>query len=90
MFVQYFQSCQVTLAQARIINTKSNIISQDKEITKTLKKNMFPNPTHLPVHCEKIVRHRKKRRNEGRIEIDKKKKRKNERKNERKKQTKEK
>lgn len=26
-------------------------MSQDKEITNTLKKNIFPNPTHLPVHC---------------------------------------
>ena len=38
-------------AQARMIKTKSKIISQDKEITNTLKKNIFPNPTHLPVHC---------------------------------------
>jgi hypothetical protein len=41
----------VIFAQARMIKTKSKIISQDKEITNTLKKNIFPNPTHLPVHC---------------------------------------
>lgn len=34
-----------------MIKTKSKIMSQDKEITNTLKKNIFPNPTHLPVHC---------------------------------------
>ena len=38
-------------AQARMISTKSNMMSQEREITKTLKKNMLPNPTHLPVHC---------------------------------------
>ena len=37
-------------AQARMIKTKSNIINQDNEITNTLKKNIFPNPTHFPVH----------------------------------------
>ena len=48
-------------AQARMIKTKSKIISQDKEITKTLKKNIFPNPTHLPVHCNCERRDRGKR-----------------------------
>lgn len=51
-------------AQARMIKTKSNIINQDNEITKTLKKNMFPNPTHFPVHCiqdkETVWRYKKR------------------------------
>ena len=47
-----------------MIKTKSKIISQDNDMTKTLKKNIFPNPTHFPVHCDekKHVIKRKKRR----------------------------
>lgn len=45
-----------------MIKTKSKIISQDNDMTKTLKKNIFPNPTHFPVHCDekRYVNKRKK------------------------------